>query len=185
MGLDMYLTAKLYVSPYDYDGPLGRDKPRSDGILEAIGCPDIGMRVTGVDVRAAYWRKANQIHSWFVQNVQNGKDDCREYIVSREQLQELLKLALTVQKQAKLVPAVIENGSESTNGGPFIPVFAMGEEISNKGVAEELLPTRGGFFFGSTAYDEYYMQDIENTVAQLEKALAMPGEWDFYYSSSW
>lgn len=27
--------------------------------------------------------------------------------------------------------------------------------------AEELLPTMGGFFFGSTDYDEYYFQDVE------------------------
>lgn len=37
----------------------------------------------------AYWRKANQIHKWFVDNVQNGVDDCGKYEVSTEQLQKL------------------------------------------------------------------------------------------------
>ena len=36
-----------------------------------------------------YWRKANQIHKWFVDNVQNGVDDCGEYKVTEEQLIEL------------------------------------------------------------------------------------------------
>jgi len=38
-----------------------------------------------------YWRKANQIHNWFVQNVQNGSDDCWEYEVTKSQLEELLE----------------------------------------------------------------------------------------------
>ena len=36
-----------------------------------------------------YWRKANAIHKWFVDNVQGGEDDCREYPVSNDQLIEL------------------------------------------------------------------------------------------------
>lgn len=38
-----------------------------------------------------YWRKANQIHNWFVENIQDGVDDCdfhRE--VTKEDLEELL-----------------------------------------------------------------------------------------------
>lgn len=33
---------------------------------------------------------------------------------------------------------------------------------------KELLPTMDGFFFGSTAYDNYYIQDIELVVHKLE-----------------
>jgi hypothetical protein len=36
-----------------------------------------------------YWRKANQIHRWFVQNVQNGVDDCGKYKVTKEHLIQL------------------------------------------------------------------------------------------------
>ncbi len=38
-----------------------------------------------------YWRKSNQIHQWFVENVQGGKDDCAEYSVSFDQLKLLSK----------------------------------------------------------------------------------------------
>ena len=40
----------------------------------------------------AYWRKANQIHKWFVDNIQNGNDDCGSYIVTKEQLERLLSI---------------------------------------------------------------------------------------------
>jgi len=38
-----------------------------------------------------YWRKANQIHKWFVDNVQNGVDNCGEYLVKEDQLANLLE----------------------------------------------------------------------------------------------
>lgn len=52
--------------------------------------------------------------------------------------------------------------------------------------ANELLPARDGFFFGSTEYDEWYFSGLEETVDMLEKCLTLDDvEWEFYYSSSW
>ena len=44
----------------------------------------------------AYWRKANQIHAWFVKNVQKGEDDCGDYEVTKRQLEELLSVCKKV-----------------------------------------------------------------------------------------
>ena len=41
-------------------------------------------------MQVAYWRKANQVHAWFVKHVQGGVDNCEEYYVTRDQLQLLL-----------------------------------------------------------------------------------------------
>jgi hypothetical protein len=38
--------------------------------------------------------------------------------------------------------------------------------------AESLLPTQSGFFFGSTEYDVYYLEDILSCKQQFEKLLA-------------
>jgi hypothetical protein len=38
----------------------------------------------------AYWRKANQIHTWFVENAQDNEDDCGYYEVTKYQLEELV-----------------------------------------------------------------------------------------------
>ena len=33
-----------------------------------------------------YWRKANAIHDWFVDNIQGGEDDCNAYNLSIDYL---------------------------------------------------------------------------------------------------
>lgn len=45
----------------------------------------------GYEVRkeVLYWRKANAIHRWFVENCQDGVDNCATYYVPREMLEEL------------------------------------------------------------------------------------------------
>lgn len=52
--------------------------------------------------------------------------------------------------------------------------------------AAELLPSRSGFFFGGTDYNEYYFQDVKETIELLEKELAKNDEdASYYYTSSW
>ena len=50
-----------------------------------------------------------------------------------------------------------------------------------------MLPTRSGFFFGSTEYDECYQEDLKNTISQLTDVLEYypENEWTFYYEASW
>jgi len=54
-----------------------------------------------------------------------------------------------------------------------------------KHLANEQLPTQGGFFFGSTDYDEGYFGDVEDTIRIVDLALALPDSWDLEYQSSW
>ena len=145
MGLDMYLNARRYFSGQSEDNALAEE------VSKIVGSPK--ARVNYVTLEAGYWRKANQIHNWFVENVQDGEDDCGQYWVSRDQLQELLDLCLKVQ--------------------------------ANPEMAEDLLPTASGFFFGGTEYDEMYMDDIELTIKQLSDALALPNIRFFEYQASW
>lgn len=154
MGLDMYLTANRYISPYALRP---EERQIGDAISALVGLPkgtddEVG-RIEGVSMRAGYWRKANQIHAWFVEHIQGGTDDCGDYYVSREQLRELGEACRQVQADPKR--------------------------------AEELLPTQGGFFFGSTAYGDDYMQDLADTVRIVDYALSLPDSWTFEYHSSW
>jgi hypothetical protein len=48
----------------------------------------------------------------------------------------------------------------------------------------DLEPTQG-FFFGSYEKDEWYYQDLQNTVEGLDRVLALPPEYSFTYQSSW
>jgi hypothetical protein len=59
------------------------------------------------------------------------------------------------------------------------------EVLADHDRAEELLPTQSGFFFGETAYDEYYFEDLEHTEKELTRLLEMNTDDGFYYHSSW
>ena len=106
MGLDMYLHAKRYL----WDA----DKDTKNKIAEAF--PEIKAEVKSVTVEAAYWRKANAIHGWFVNNVQGGVDDCGEYNVTLEQLQDLIALC----------KHVLNNKDEAVAVLPPTPGFFFG-----------------------------------------------------------
>jgi len=151
MGLDMYLSKKTYVKQWDHQSP----EEKYEVVVTKGGKPVDGIkasRVKYIEEEVGYWRKANQIHRWFVMNVQNGNDDCGDYWVDGEKLKELLDLCKKVDADHSL--------------------------------AEDLLPSTSGFFFGGTDYDEWYFEDIKNTIKILESALESDGD-GFYYNSSW
>jgi hypothetical protein len=52
-------------------------------------------------------------------------------------------------------------------------------------LANELLPTQSGFFFGSTDYDESFIEDLKSTIEIIDRALALPTSWTFEYHASW
>jgi hypothetical protein len=63
---------------------------------------------------------------------------------------------------------------------------ACQQVIDNPALAGELLPTQGGFFFGSTEYDDWYMDSIKETHDKLSQLLAViPDGWSFKYQASW
>lgn len=45
------------------------------------------------------------------------------------------------------------------------------EVLSDHSKAEELLPTMSGLFFGSTDYNEYYFEDVEQVLKYCEETL--------------
>jgi hypothetical protein len=84
MGLDMYLSAKQYLFSFNEE-----DKAKAEEIKKLMGTD---LPIKEVAMQAMYWRKANAIHDWFVSMVQEGEDDCKEYFVDTEQLEELVSL---------------------------------------------------------------------------------------------
>ena len=47
-------------------------------------------RVIGVTEEIMYWRKANHIHKWFVDHCAEGKDECQEIYVGKDDLSGLV-----------------------------------------------------------------------------------------------
>ena len=179
MGLDMYLSRKHFIWSSD------RGEVKITGTKSRID----GSKVKYIIEEAGYWRKANQIHNWFVNNVQGGEDDCKPYYVDKEDLQKLLDLCKQVKAASKLIDGEIVNGYsyEKDASGELVkkPNLEKGKIIEDPSVAKELLPTGSGFFFGSTDYDEWYLKDIDNTIEILEECLSYEGDVDYEYESSW
>lgn len=159
---------------------------RKVGVIMGLDQYLSGKNSNGSLTEVAYWRKANAIHAWFVDNVQDGIDECEESPVSREKLNELLSLCRKIKSTANLVDGHVYNGSHvgADTNGEWVDDYIEGKVIENPEILEKLLPTREGFFFGSTAYDQYYLQDIDSTIAQLEAALTLEFK-EFVYQSSW
>jgi hypothetical protein len=164
MGLDMYLTKKTYIgAKYEHRGVNGNIDITINGSPVNINL----NRVSSTSEEVGYWRKANQIHRWFVENVQDGEDDCGEYTVSRQDFHNLL---------------------ETVN----LVLNAKGTPEESSVIADNLPPT-DGFFFGSTEIDEWYWEDLEKTkqtvsdvLAEMDEDSKNPDMWaDYYYSSSW
>lgn len=168
MGLDMYLRARTYVSDYAYQG--GKETEEFEGILSAIGLDrdDIEVETPSayVDVGVAYWRKANAIHNWFIENLADGVDDCKPVYVNRKDLLELHTVLVEVMKVREM---------QEADPDEALPT------------AEDILPTVGGFFFGETEYDDWYWRQVEYTRDRLAVILANPkfADFDFEYRASW
>ena len=125
---------------------------------------------TDVSDGVAYWRKANAIHNWIIENCADGVDECQIIELTKENLESLLDAAKTVKKNSKLVNGTVNNGYTFENGKE-VPYIQEGKVIEDPSVAIELLPTTSGFFFGSTDYDEWYLEDIKSTIEQITKIL--------------
>lgn len=91
MGLDMYLSAKQYVGGWNYSKePERKIYNQLKRMFDVT--PDDRSPHFNIEACVGYWRKANHIHAWFVQNCQKGRDECQDAYVSREKLGELLNL---------------------------------------------------------------------------------------------
>ena len=177
MGLDMYLRKGKKI-PNKSFGQIKKindlitnyeDELVTEAYKDYVFECGTAFKYNSLFKEVAYWRKANEIHKWMVDNVQEGNDDCDYYLVTKEQIKELLETCKTVLEKAEVVE--LQNS----------------KAIRNKDVCEALLPTQAGFFFGGTGYDEYYIQDLEYTIKEFEKILE---EFDFeneylIYTSSW
>lgn len=141
----------------------------------------------GVREHVGYWRKANAIHKWFVDHVQDGEDDCEyHHEVTKEVLEQLRDVCKTVLDSAVMMPGKVTNGYRWTKSGEE-PILEDGMVVVNPDVCRALLPNQSGFFFGSMEYDHWYIDDVRATYELCCKLLE---ETDFdkqmiYYRSSW
>lgn len=180
MGLDM----NLYRERYFGYGSGEKAKQIKEIVGEKIDkdfCESVFVKSS-----VAYWRKANQIHRYFVDVIGDGIDNCEPIYVSKEELEKLLKICKEIMAKVKLVPGQVVESYTYNDKGEKVCNYVEGKVIDKPEICEKLLPTRAGFFFGDTDYDEWYLQDIEDTIKQLEDVFATDeGDCDYSYRASW
>ena len=190
MGLDMYLHKKTYIgAQYEHRNVKGKIDITIRDTVVTIKFD----RVCYIEESVGYWRKANAIHNWFVANVQDGVDNCKDYYVGIGDLKRLLDKCLEVKEKAIIKEGKIQNGYTIGENGERIYNMVDGRFIENAEEIAKILPTTDGFFFGSTKYDEYYMKNIDYTIELIQGLLKEEEEIeklgfyssDFVYSSSW
>jgi hypothetical protein len=106
MGLDMYLnrypkveSVKEFNKLKSIDAETNEElcnkaKEINENFDEERHFEKSEIYTTGwIGKEVGYWRKANHIHNWFVENVQDGVDECLTYRVPKEKLEELLNVA--------------------------------------------------------------------------------------------
>jgi hypothetical protein len=182
MGLDMYLTKKTYVKQWDFKTP----EEQFEVVVKKGGVtyPNINpKKVTYVEEEVMYWRKFNALHNWFVENTQEGNDNCQTSYVSREKIEELVSVLKQVKESLEKSPKGKRQVVSGYSGGN--ETYDEIEVFEDTSVAEELLPTQGGFFFGGTEYGWYYLECVTETLGVLEKELEDETADDFYYRASW
>lgn len=146
MGLDMYLYKKSYVKNWDHMTPENRHNITIEkgGKLRTDIKPD---RICYIVEEVAYWRKANHIHKWFVENCQDGIDDCRSAYVSREQLQELLDVCKQVRDDHSEADELLPTQSGFFFGGTEYDEYYFNDIDYTIKVLEEILSEEGSADF--------------------------------------
>lgn len=170
MGLDMYLEIRKneFCSKYHKDKGSRLKRVYPKDITDFIPVKPDDMTISRkTNYEVGYWRKANQIHNWFIQNCAD-KDECGDPI------DDCRPIEITVNKLEKLLKT-------------------CKQVLADHSLASSLLPTQSGFFFGPTDYDEYYFKDIEDTIEIIEPVLKFAKHklkikdyaWEVYYQASW
>jgi len=159
MGLDQHLYRETYVKRWEH---MKEDKLFTVNVSKG-GKPFEYInpeKVAYVREEVAYWRKANQIHNWFVQNVQDGNDDCGTYSVSPEQLKELVYRC----------KEVLEDRDKAEHLLPSTSGFFFGNTEYNEYYFQDL---------------EHTVKTLEPVVEEAYKAEQEKHWMDFTYRSSW
>ena len=132
--------------------------------------------------------KANQIHAWFVNNIQNGIDDNSYYFVTEDDFLELKEIC---EKVLKLNPYNLNKDSYllyySANGLIEKGIITKEQYAKLESELNKILPTKEGFFFGPIDYALSYFLNVKNTLEMLTKILDNANfENEVYlYHSSW
>lgn len=154
MALNMSLFKKIFIKNWDSTSEDNRFK-----IDLRLGNTKINTdQAEYVIERIGEWHNANAIHQWFVNNIQNGKDDGKEYNFTATKANQLIYACQRVLEKPELAIQLLPS------------------------LADPLSVSR----FGNAAYDDLYFIKLEQTINICNTLLAKAdNNSTFYYQGSW
>jgi hypothetical protein len=134
----MYLNKKTYIGN-NYKEPEDQTKIDINGVKQE--------RITYVVENVGYWRKANAIHQWFVDNVQNGVDECQESYVSKENIKELLRVVNIVLTDCDKAHGLLPACDGFFFGGRDYDEWYFQRLRDTKNILESAIAESGDFYY--------------------------------------
>jgi len=149
MGLDMYLNKRTYVQYWEHNGADNYEVNVTKGGNPTKVDP---KKVKYIIEEAGYWRKQNQIHRWFVNNIQNGTDDCGEYYVSKADLETLLELCEKIKADNSLADELLPGASGFFFGGTEYDEWYFNGIDNTIEILKEALEDENGEYLYSSSW---------------------------------
>jgi hypothetical protein len=149
MGLDMYLDKRTYVKHWEHNG----DDNYEVKVTKKDEPTNIDpKKVKYIIEEAGYWRKQNQIHRWFVENVQKGVDNCGDYYVSKSELETLLELCQKVKADNTLADELLPGASGFFFGGTEYDEWYFSGIDNTIDILKEALEDENGEYYYSSSW---------------------------------
>ena len=120
---------------------------------------------------SGYWRKFNALHGYICDTFADGVDECQVIPLTKANLKKILSVLKKTKK-------ILDKHFEKDEKGAY----------SFTGNVKDIpLQPRGGFFFGGTEIDEWYQDDVDESVkffSNLVDTFDSRNEV-CYYQASW
>jgi len=157
MGLDMYLDIKKSFYAPKWDKDENENVKMGKKIRSLFELPESNnLNYAELSFEIMYWRKANQIHKWFVDNIQEGKDDCGRYNLEWKDIEKL----------KSVVDATLNNKKLAEQNLPTSKGFFFGGTDYDECYWEDL-------------------ENTSKKIEELLKLKDKFKDWSFEYHSSW
>lgn len=197
MGLDQYITIRHKSTNSAYE-KWKNYWNLSEKERENVRAP----KEPSKDLIVGYFRKHHSIHKWFVNNIQNGNDDCGRYKISVkdiETLKELCEEIMTHVTKEKPEPKFYMGINGQIEEVWQYDKYTVDED--GKKIIDEKLPSHHQSWEGINYSDDYFYT-VENCIEVLNKVIDFcngnffgiytdrktgeyNGEWVLEYTSSW
>ena len=154
MGLDQYLSATEYISRFDYDKDVQAENALFGQIVSQFGVDVDPSGFAGLSID-------------FPMGYWRKSNQVHQWFVDKfadgeDDCRKMFVNRESLEELRELCLQVLRDNS----------------------LAEELLPSQSGFFFGSTEYDEWYFKDLARTVEIIDRCLKSRFDY-FEYQASW